>query len=130
MESGKDNMEKLKLITHKGKQIVFADYSRYRHKEERSDIIATVDELKAYVATQPEQSVLVLSDVTNIYLEKELSDIFTEMAEHNKPYIKRSAVIGVTGFKKSIHNIMMALTGREVKIFNDSEAAKDWLAEG
>ena len=120
-------MEKLKLITHKGKQIVFADYSSYRHKEERPDIIATLDELKAYVATQPEQSVLALSDVTNIYLEKELSDKFTEMVEHNKPYIKRSAVIGVTGFKKSIHNIMMALTGRVVKIFNDLEAAKDWL---
>ena len=120
-------MEKLQLITHKGKQIVFADYSSLRHKEDKPDIIAILAELKGFVAKQPEQSVLVLSDVTNIYLEKELSDMFTEMVEHNKPYVKRSAVIGVTGFKKSIHNIMMALTGREVKIFNDLESAKDWL---
>jgi hypothetical protein len=83
----------------------------------------------ALMRQQPEKSALVLSDVTNIYLEKELSDLFTEMVEHNKPYVKRSAVVGVSGFKKSIHNIMMALTGRDIRICTDMESAKEYLVQ-
>lgn len=122
-------MNKIEKITHKGKEIFFVNYSLYRRKEQRQDIVDLLEELMALMRQQPEKSALVLSDVTNIYLEKELSDLFTEMVEHNKPYVKRSAVVGVSGFKKSIHNIMMALTGRDIRICTDMESAKEYLVQ-
>ncbi|MBU0992957.1 MAG: hypothetical protein KJ737_10735 [Proteobacteria bacterium] len=122
-------MKKIQRITHKGKNIFFADYSSYKNREDKENILETLNETMAIMKQQPQNSALMLTDVTNIFLEKDLSDQFTEMVEHNKPYVKKSAVIGVSGFKKSIHNIMMALTGRQIKIFPDIDAAKDWLTE-
>ena len=122
-------MNKIEKITHKGKEIFFVNYSLYRRKEQRQDIVDLLEELMALMRQQPEKSALVLSDVTNIYLEKELSDLFTEMVEHNKPYVKSSAVVRVSGVTKSIHNIMMALTGRDIRICTDMESAKEYLVQ-
>lgn len=120
-------MERVQFIEHKGKKILFCNYADINQVDEA---VRLTGEEKKMVAGNPPASLLVLTDVTNLVVDKRIDDALTEMIRSNKPYVRRSAVLGVTGFKKTVYNIMMALTGREIKIFTDLDAAKDWLVEG
>ena len=99
-------MSRITFIEHKGKEILFCDYSHLK-REEKETIIKTVNEEVNIIAQQPLDSLLVLTDITGTYVDKEIDDKFTEMIKRNKPYVKRSAVLGIEGLKKTIYNIMM-----------------------
>lgn len=49
-------------------------------------------------------------------------------AKFNTPYVKASAVVGVTGIRRVILEAIIKLTGRAVVSFASEEEALDWLA--
>jgi hypothetical protein len=120
-------MERLSFIEHKGKKILYADYRDLCGADAREEIAALVKAEMELIAKQPKKSLLTLTDVTNIHVCKEVNELLTQMTAHNKPYVKKAAVLGVTGVKAAFYNIMMALSDRKIKIFDDIEEARDWL---
>jgi len=46
-----------------------------------------------------------------------------------KEYVKKTAVLGVTGVKRKLADMLTALTGQPLKYFDEMDAAKRWLAE-
>jgi hypothetical protein len=51
-----------------------------------------------------------------------------EFTKHNKPYVKASAVVGISGIKKIIFHAVMLFSGRKIHACDTLEQAKDWLA--
>lgn len=52
-----------------------------------------------------------------------------EYVLHNKPFMKRSAVVGVSGLVKVLFQGVLKFSGRSDLILKSSlEEAKDWLA--
>ena len=115
-----------KWITHKGISIFYQDFSG--HDLFESDVVKKeLEEVQAVVVQQPINSLLVLSDFTNTQVGKDLMNLLTESSRVTKTYVKKTAVLGVTGTKYFMANMLMRLTGQPITLFTDEEEAKDWL---
>ena len=118
-------MERVQFIQHRGKKIMHINFADCKADE----ILAIIDQAKAAIRTQAQQSVLTLTDVTNSAFNSKVSDALKEFVVHNKPYVVASAVVGVTGLKKIIFNAVMKFSGRKLTAIDSLAEAKDWLAE-
>ena len=117
-------MERVTFINHNGKEILFVDFSNCKP----GDVFLVIDEVKRTIRTRPENSVLTLTDVTNMRFDDRVSDQMKEYTAHNKPYVRAAAVVGVEGVKKVILNAVMLFSKRKFQTFDTIERAKNWLA--
>ncbi len=118
-------MERVSFINHGGKDILLLDFSDMK----ATDAIAMIEHARGVIGGRPENSLLTLTDVTDIRFNDDLSRKMKEFTVHNKPYVKAAAVVGVTGLKRIIYNAVTAFSGRNISTFDDREAAKRWLVE-
>lgn len=119
-------MAQVKFIIHKGKKILLADFT-YSKPEEMLEAIETV---KKTVKKSPEKSVLAIIDVRYSPFDTDLSNALKQMAAEDRPYVKMTAIVGVTGLKKLAYSAMIRFSGRKnILMFDRIETAKDWLAE-
>ena len=116
-------MNRVRLITHSGKNILFVDFSGC----DLAELNATVDEAKPIVQQHPRDSILFLSDLSNVNFSPEVIDAFKEFAKHNAPFVKLSAILGLSGLRSVAINSFQIYTGRLFKPFTNIEDAKDWL---
>lgn len=70
-----------------------------------------------------------LVDVTNSYVYGQAFVEIKRSAKLTQDITKRTAVIGVTGAKKTLLDVMNAFTSLNVKSFDSIDAAKDWLSK-
>jgi hypothetical protein len=118
---------KSKWITHKGKKILFADYSNFEHDSE--SLFAEVEAVDAIVIRQPEKSVRMLLDTRNSVASKEVIAYFKNAAAKTQKYMDRMAIIGISGIRKILFDAVTRFSGQKASLFDDMEKAKDWLAE-
>ena len=111
------------MVSHKGKQVVYLDFSSCK----AADLHPIIEEAKRVIASQPRESALILSNVTDTEISKDTSQIMKDFTLHNKPYVKASAIIGVEGLKKIIYNAVQSVSGRHISSFGTADQAKDWL---
>jgi hypothetical protein len=116
-------MERAKLISHEGKQILFLDYSN-SSIEHVLQVIAEGTEL---IRAQPLKSVLILNDFTNSTSDPKLLAAIRAFTAGNEPYVKASAIFGLGRVAKVFYDIIIQFTGRRIQIFADANQAKDWL---
>ncbi len=81
------------------------------------------------VSSQPPNSVLTLSDVTNGEYTSEVLNILTDLVTKNRPYVVRGAVVGVTGLRYFALQTLIRITKRPIKLFDKKSQALDWLAQ-
>ncbi|MEW6701179.1 MAG: hypothetical protein AB1298_00525 [Bacteroidota bacterium] len=117
-------MEKISFIDHKGKKILLYDFS---YTKKSDDVIVLIKQAGTIAKKQPPRSILVLTDVTEAHYSVETTQALKELAKENTPYVKASAVTGVTGIKKVIFDAILKFSGRDIKLFNSREEAFDWL---
>jgi len=114
-------------IEHKGKKIFFQDFSKLFYNAPAA--ITELDEVQKIVISQPKNSVLVLTDMRDTNVGRELLPAMNAAPAATKDYVKKTAVLGVTGVKRKLADMLTALTGQSLKYFDDVEAAKNWLIE-
>jgi hypothetical protein len=111
-------------IQHKGKNILFIDFARSTFQ----DIQLTIAQGKEIIVKEPPESILALVDTTDSRFSLEVSTALKEFTAHNKPYMKMTALIGVSGLQKTIYNGVILFTRRKNLILKNSrEEALDWL---
>jgi len=118
-------MERVQFIQHKGKKILHINFADCKADE----VLVVIGQARTAIGSQPHQSVLTLTDVTNTAFNTKVSDAMKEFVMHNKPFVVASAVVGVTGLKQIIYNAVMKFSGRKLTAFDSISEAKDWLAE-
>ena len=94
-------MGRVTFITYRNRQILHIDFSNLKMEE----VLDVIDEAKSIIAKAPANSLLTLSDFTDLSFNRNTSNKLKEYAEHNKPFVKAGALLGITGLKKVIHNI-------------------------
>jgi len=93
-------------------------------------LAAEVDATDAVVAQEPENSVLVLSDIRGTVGSSEALAVFKASAARLKKYVRKTAVVGVEGgLRRLLLEAVSRFSGRELVAFDDVERAKDWLIE-
>ena len=116
--------DRVKFITHQGREILFLDFSNSKADE----ALQVIADAKKVVSTKPKNSLLTLTDVTDARFNDAVSNGLKDLTTHNKPYVKAAAIIGITGLKKIIFSTVMAFSKRNIESFSNAEQAKSWLA--
>ncbi|MFB6203459.1 MAG: hypothetical protein ABEK01_03115 [Candidatus Nanohaloarchaea archaeon] len=121
-------MVKFEKIEHRGKEIHRLDLSG-ASPEKMDEVREAADEMEESVRSEPEDSVLALTVVEDASYDSEMLGRIKELADNDRPYVKRSAVVGVEGLRKVALQGVIRYSGREdFEIFDTEEEAKDWLA--
>ncbi|HZS03795.1 MAG TPA: hypothetical protein VFD58_02890 [Blastocatellia bacterium] len=118
-------MERVRFITHNGRQILSIDFSSCSPEE----MLRHMQEAQQMIAAQPQGSVLTLTDVTNAHYNREVSAALKAYTSANKPYVRAAAIVGVTGMREVILNAIILFTRRNFSLFSHPEDAKEWLAQ-
>lgn len=117
-------MEKIGFTDYKGAKILLFDFSYITKSKEVLELIGQAGLL---ARKQPLKSILVVTDVTEAHYNIEVTQAMKELAKGNAPFVKASAVVGVTGLKKILYDAVIKFSGRDIKIFDKRESAMDWL---
>lgn len=116
-------MSYVQKVNHRGKEVILFDCAA----KEKEVVFKVIEEGKQEVAKYPPKTALALTDVTGLRFNTDISDAFREFAAHNKPFIRASALVGITGLQKIAYQTIMTLTGRNIPIFSTRQEALDWL---
>jgi hypothetical protein len=119
--------ERIEEFTQDGKNFMYIDFSGYRTNEEFIDLILIAEPL---IANYPKMSLYTISNIDNIRLDSKLKEIIAKYMEHNKPYVKYSALFGLDGIKKVMASSIAKMSGREnIHFAFTKEKAIEWLLE-
>jgi hypothetical protein len=114
-------------IEHKGKKIFYQNFSKQFFNS--TVVKAELGEVQQVVLSQPLGSVLVLSDFRDTNVGSDLLSAMNAASAATKAHVRKTAVLGVTGMKRKLADLLTAITGQQLKYFDNLEAAKDWLVE-
>ncbi|MFH0736900.1 MAG: hypothetical protein V1773_01885 [bacterium] len=117
-------MERTAFETYKTKTIFMVSFIGLGEIQEIKKII---ERAKSEISKQPYKSVLLLTDITATNNDKDTLGLLKDFANHNTPYIKASAVAGVTGIKKNIFPSLVESSGRYIHPCQSVKEAQDWL---
>jgi hypothetical protein len=118
---------KSKWIEYNGKKILYQDYSNFFFNEQA--VKKELADVEALVMAEPENSVLVLTNMSNTEITMNLMPIFNEASKVTKPHVRKTAVLGVSGIKRSLGDLLSKITGQELMYFTNETEAKAWLTK-
>jgi hypothetical protein len=110
---------------HNGKAIFYMDFSNV---DTIPEINAIINDGSRFIRSQPVNSVLTLTNLSNMHFNNDIKTLFQDFIKGNKPYVKAGAVVGLNGLQQILYNGLMKVTGRNIKSISTLGAAKDWLA--
>ena len=116
-----------KWIEHNGKMIFYQDFSKLFFNS--TAVKAELEEVQKIVIAKSKDSVLVLTDMRDTNIGSDLLPAMNTASAATKDHVHKTAVLGVTGVKRKLADLLTALTGQQLKYFDDIEAAKNWLTE-
>ncbi len=112
------------FVEYKGKRILCLRYLT-RTKE---DFLAQLEEVKALVASQAPNSLLIMTVFGGLRFDTEIATAVKDYTAHNGPYVRASAVVGISGLRKSLYNAVVYLARRQIKICQTEDEALEYLA--
>ncbi len=116
-------MERVRFVEHKGKKILYIDFSNCSEEE----ALAVIEGGKKQVRSQPEKSLLTLTNVNQAKYNSKVVEAFREFTKGNKPYVRAAAITGLSKIKKMIFKAVKEFSQRQLQEFSDEEKAMDWL---
>lgn len=114
-----------RIIEHKGKKIILQNARNCSVSEG----LKVMDEGRAIIRSQEPKSVLSLVDVRGADFNQSTAESLKEYAKGNGQYTKKSAAVGISGLKKIIFKAMIKFSGRDIKLLDDLEEAKEYLVK-
>ncbi|KKM16282.1 hypothetical protein LCGC14_1687390 [marine sediment metagenome] len=118
-----DVKERLKWITYKEKEILYEDYTNLTGNE----IAIRVPIFSHLEFKMGKKDMLLIVDLSNSFASKAAVKAFTEAGKVTEELFSKTAVLGITGVKKILLNVVNKLTSVNAKPFTDIESAKDYL---
>ena len=80
-----------------------------------------------YVTGEPLSSVLILTNFAGASFDTDAIRAIQEAAVFDKPFVKKSALIGTATLPPEFHDEMKRFAGRELPVFSDRVEALKWL---
>jgi hypothetical protein len=115
----------VQFVEHQGKRILVTDCAGV----DAQLLKAIAAECFHVVSSHGPKSLRTLIDVGGAEFVNEVVSILTELATRNRPYVMRSAVIGVTGLRFFALKTLISVSKRPIKLFDNRLQALDWLAQ-
>src|SRR5512133_3685322 len=106
--------ERIRFIDYKGKRILLEDFS---NAKDENELIAMMWKAEEIIHKQQPKSLLVVVDMTNAHFGPNVSQSSKTAARSNTPYIKASAMVGMSRLMEIILQSLRLVTGRELVTF-------------
>ena len=113
--------DRVRIIEH---GIVLLDFSGITEPDKELHRSA---EAKKLIASQPLGRALVLTDVTGSNFTQRAIDSLKDLVQHNKPYVKASALVGLSALTRVVFRAVVTLTRRDIKVFDSRAEAIRYL---
>jgi hypothetical protein len=113
------------IVEYMGKNLIEIDLSESKPEE----ALANIQKAMALVKAQARNSVLLLTNVRETVLNKDVVSAIKDFTLSNIPYVKASAVVGVDDSNQSTLTTIRFLTMHEIKKFETTRDAKSWLVK-
>jgi hypothetical protein len=113
-----------------GKNIFYVDLSNFAEDIKGFDmeLKETITTIGQKVYEQPLKSVLILVDLRNTALTQTANDLLSNIIKDTKKYVRKTAVLGMTGVRKLFLDYFAMLASSDTAGFEELETAMQWLA--
>jgi len=115
--------DRLRFIKHNGHAIFLIDFSHCKEKE----ILLLLEQVRAIVARHAKGTLLTLGDFTDAEVDRKVATRLKEVLTLDRPYVKRSAFIGVESVPHVFYENAKSFSQRDIPAFKTREEAMDWL---
>jgi hypothetical protein len=115
---------RVQFVIHNGKRVLSINYANC----DVAMLKAVAEDMHRIISREPLSSVLTLNDVTGTSFDQESVEILKSKVAANAPYVKRAAVIGISGLQRLIYEAVQMFTKRTIRAFSSREEALDYLA--
>ncbi len=112
---------------YKGKQIFYQNFSGLYYNS--AAVIAELNEVQEIVTSQPKDSVLVLTDLRDTQVGGDVLSAMNTASARTKDFVHKTAVLGVTGVKRTLGDMLSRLTGQPLMYFDNEIDAREWLVK-
>jgi hypothetical protein len=119
-------MKRVKFVRHNGVTLLKVDLS---HPTSIDESLAAIKQAKAIIGTHPPKSLLILTDVTGTTFNAKAVEEMKHYSAFNTPYVRASAVVGISRLASIIYDAVVKVIGRSVMSFDTEVEASDWLAK-
>jgi len=123
MTTGASLDDRLRFVKHKGQVIYLVDFSHCTAKE----MLLLLDQVRVDVARHARGSLLTLGDYTEAQIDKTVATKIKEVLTLDRPYVKRSALVGTESMPHVFYENFKSFSQREIPTFKTREEAMDWL---
>jgi hypothetical protein len=124
--AGSDRAQnRVQFILHRGKRVLWINYSHC----DVGQLKAVAEEGHRMISRERLNSVLTLNDVTGTSFDHESVEALKSKVAANAPYVRRAAVIGISGLQRLIYEAVKLFTRRNIPLFSTREEALDWLIQ-
>ncbi|HEY0019964.1 MAG TPA: hypothetical protein VGC13_26930 [Longimicrobium sp.] len=117
-------MERTRFMEHRGQRILLLDYAGVK---DPAEALRDIRHSMEVVARQPPASLLVMTVVREARYNAAVLQGMKELAAHNAPYVKASAVVGMSGLHRIAYQAVILFSKRNIKVFDQESEALDWL---
>ena len=118
-------MERIRFIEHKGQRVLLLDFRNCTPEE----VTALSSQIRAVMAQEPKDSVLVLADFTGAQFSREAVNRIKEVTALDRPFVKRAAWVGTENLPKVFYDAIRTFSVREFPVFNTREEALEYLTQ-
>jgi hypothetical protein len=115
-------------LNYKGKNIFCLDVAGLKLKD-RPEFQKHIEHAEEQIQKHPLKSLLIITNVRDTGFDTQVAAIMGEYADHNTPYVKASALVGVSGVQKVVVAAIKAIIGRDFYIADTMEEAQEWLIQ-
>ena len=116
-------MERIRRIFYKEKSIFYFDY---RGLEDDGAFLKVFRDSSDLVVKENTPS-LHIANITGVFITPGLIQPILAEIERFKPYVLRSAIVGVVGAKRVLFQAYLGIFGERTKAFEEETDALKWL---
>jgi len=118
-------MSEVTVLEHKGHSIV---KTAFRKGSDLGALKAVLAQTGMVYSKMAPGTILSLAVFDEQEFDETIINLFEAVAKANAKVVKATAFLGVSGAQKALFNAMISITGRKAKLFDNEQAALDYLA--
>jgi hypothetical protein len=90
-------------------------------------LVEIADQIEESVTSQPQKSVLTLSEFTGAKFDHRAITRLKEVAAYDNPYVRRAAIVNAAAMPKVLLEGLKSFAQRDFGKFETRQQALDWL---